>query len=81
MYVFYITLSCFKFILKIKVVIITLSNVLHIPGARILEDVILDKIISAIKNGSDCFGNPPLDPLNYEDNIHLENITILDYIL
>jgi hypothetical protein len=55
--------------------------VLHIPGARILEDVILDKIISAIKNGSDCFGNPPLDPLNYEDNIHLENITILDYIL
>lgn len=49
--------------------------------SRILEDIILGNIISAIKNGSECFGNPPLDPLNYQENIHLENVDLLNYVL
>lgn len=52
-----------------------------IPESRILEDVILGNIISAIKNGSDCFGNPPLDPFDYQDNIHFENLDLLNLIL
>jgi len=46
--------------------------------SRILEDIILGNIISAIKNGSDCFGNPPLDPLDYQEDIHFENLDLLD---
>lgn len=49
--------------------------------SRILEDIILGNIISAIKNGSDCFGNPPLDPLDYQEEIHAENLDLLGYIL
>ncbi|KDR15842.1 hypothetical protein L798_09552 [Zootermopsis nevadensis] len=49
--------------------------------SRILEDRILEMVISAIKNGSDCLGNPPLDPFEYEENIHFENIEVPDYVL
>jgi hypothetical protein len=52
-----------------------------ISESRILEDIILGNIISAIKNGSECFGNPPLDPLDYQENIHVENLDLLNYVL
>jgi len=41
----------------------------------------LGNIISAIKNGSDCLGNPPLDPFDYQENIHFENLDLLNYAL
>jgi hypothetical protein len=46
-----------------------------------LEDIILGNILDAIKNGSDCFGNPPLDPLDYQENIHFENLDLLSFVL
>jgi len=49
--------------------------------SRVFEDIILGNIISAIKNGSDCFGNPPLDPLDYEEDLHFENLDLLNYVL
>jgi len=52
-----------------------------IPESRVFEDIILGNIISAIKNGSDCFGNPPLDPLDYEEDLHFENLDLLNYVL
>jgi hypothetical protein len=52
-----------------------------IPESRILEDIILGNLISAIKNGSDCLGNPPLDPFDYEENINFENLDLFDLAL
>jgi hypothetical protein len=52
-----------------------------IPESRVLEDIILGNIISAIKNGSECFGNPPLDPLDYQENINFENLDLLNIAL
>jgi hypothetical protein len=52
-----------------------------IPESRVLEDIILGNLISAIKNGSDCLGNPPLDPFNYEENISFENLELFDLAL
>lgn len=49
--------------------------------SRIFEDTILKNIISAIRNGSDCLGIPPLDPLDYEDNIHIENVEVKNAVL
>jgi len=49
--------------------------------SRVMEDIILGNILSAIKNGSDCFGNPPLDPFDYEENINLENLDLLGLAL
>jgi len=49
--------------------------------SKVLEDIILGNIISAIKNGSDCLGNPPLDPLDYQEDIHFENLDLAGYVL
>jgi hypothetical protein len=46
-----------------------------------LEDIILGNIISAIKNGSECLGTPPLDPLDYQEDINFENLDLLGYVL
>ncbi|PNF16735.1 hypothetical protein B7P43_G00851 [Cryptotermes secundus] len=53
--------------------------------SRIFEDTILKNIISAIRDGSECLGIPPLDPFDYEDNIHIgyfeiKNTILLDYV-
>jgi hypothetical protein len=52
-----------------------------ISESKIFEDIILGNIISAIKNGSDCFGNPPLDPFDYEESINVENLDLLGAIV